>query len=95
MFLQLYCLHFTKNLTDFVTVHTLYINNAYADLSWRFKVLNHRSKDFYFFVYIFGWFSQEFLLESYRYACLANPASASDNLIGLDFYHWPVSFAEK
>ena len=64
-------------------------------VSWRYKVLNHRSKDFYFFMYIFGWFSQEFLLESYRYACLANPASASDNLIDLDFYRSPVSFAQK
>ena len=63
--------------------------------SWRSKVLNHRSKDFYFFMYIFGWFSQEFLLESYRYTCLANPASASDSLIGLDFYRSPVSFAQK
>ena len=60
-------------------------------VSWRSKVLNdHRSKDFYFFMYIFGRFSQEFLLKSYIYACLVNPASASDNLIGLDFYRSPA-----
>ena len=64
-------------------------------VSWRSKVLNKRSKDFYFFMYNFGWFSQEFPLESNRYACLDNPASASDNLIGLDFYRSPVSFAQN
>ena len=92
MFLQLYCLHLTKNFKDFVTNtnirHQSCICRPYlGDL----KYLNHRSKDFYFFMYIFGWFSQEFLLESYRYACLDNPASASDNLIGSDFYRLHVS----
>ena len=54
-------------------------------VSWRPKVLNHRSKDFYFFMYIFGWFSHDFSIGKYRYACFDNPASASDNLIGSDF----------
>ena len=65
-------------------------------VSWRSKVLNHRSKDFiFFFMYIFGWFLQEFPLEGYRYACLDNPPSASDNLIGSDACRSPVSFAQK
>ena len=64
-------------------------------VSWRSKVLNYRLMDFYYFMYIFGLFSQEFPLESYRYACIDNPASALDSLIGSDFYRSPVSFAQK
>ena len=44
MLLQLYCLHFTKNLKDFVT--NTYIKHQ--SVSCRSKVLNHRPKDFYF-----------------------------------------------
>ena len=54
-------------------------------VSWRSKDVNHRSEGFYFFHVYFGWFWREFPLESYRYACLDNPASTSDNLIGSDF----------
>ena len=94
MFLQLYCFHYKKNLKDFVTKHQTSIMHM-PTVSWQSKVLNHRSKNFYFFMYIFGWFTQEFPLESYRFACLDDPASASDNLIGSDFYRQPVSFAQK
>ena len=96
MFLQLYGLHFIKHLEDFAT--NTYIRHQscmcqpyHGDL----KVLNHRSKDFYFFMYIFGWFSREFPLENYRYACFDYPASASDDLIGLDFSWSSVNLAQK
>ena len=66
------------------------------------KVLNHRSKDFYFFFFFFfffhvffGWFSREFPLENYRYACFDYPASASDNLMGSDFSRSSVNLAQK
>ena len=96
MFLQLYGLHFIKHLKDFAA--NTYIRHQscmcrpyLGDL----KVLNHRSKDFYFFMYIFGWFSREFPLENYRYASFDYPASASDNLIGSDFSRSSVNLAQK
>ena len=52
-------------------------------ISLRSKVLNHRSNDFYFFMYIFGWFSQEFPLESYRYTCLEK------NSFSIRQFDWP------
>ena len=95
MFLPLYGLHFIKHLNDFAT--NTYIRHQscmcrpyLGDL----KVLNHRSKDFYFFMYSFGWFSREFPLENYRYACFDYPASASDNLIGSDFSRSSVNLAQ-
>ena len=96
MFLQLYSLHFIKYLKDFAT--SIYIRHQscmcrpyLGDL----KVLNHRSKDFYFFMYIFGWYSREFPLENNRYACFDYPASASDNLIGSDFSRSSLNLAQK
>ena len=62
-------------------------------VSWRSNVLNQRIS-FFSCIFLDG-SCKKFLLDNYRYACLANPASASDNLIGLDFYQSPVSFAQK
>ena len=91
MFLELYGLHFIKHLKDFAA--NTYIRHQscmcrpyHGDL----KALNHRSKDFYFFMYILGK-----LLENYRYACFDYPASASDNLIGSDFSRSSVNLAQK
>ena len=98
MFLQLYGLHLIKHLKDFAT--NTYIRHQscmcrpyLGDL----KFLNHRSKDFHFFMYIFGRFSREFPLENYNYACFdyMYPASASDNLIGSDFSRSSVNLAQK
>ena len=92
MFLQLYGLHFIKHLKDFVTNtcirHQSCMCRPYlGDL----KVLNHRSNDFYFFMYIFGWFLREFSLKNNRYVYFDYPVSASDNLIGSDFYRTSVT----
>ena len=85
MFLQLYGFHFIKHLKDFATnatnTHIRHQSCMYRPYLGDLKVLNHRSKDFYVFMYIFEWFSREFPLENYRYACFDYPASASDNLI--------------
>ena len=96
MFLQLYGLHFIKHLKDFATDtyirHQSCMCRPYlGDL----KVLNHRSKDFYFFMCIFEWFSREFPLENYRYACFDYPTSASDNLTGSDFSRSSVNLTQK
>ena len=91
MFLELYGLHFIKHLKDFAANTSCMCRPYHGDL----KVLNHRSKDYCFFMYILGWFSREFPLENYGYACFDYPASASDNLIGSDFSRSSVNLAQK
>ena len=100
MFLKLYGLHFIKHLKDFVTnIYIRHHSGMCRPYLGDLKVLNHRSKDFFFFFFFFLFFFSCIFLDgsrgSFHWIITDTHASASDNLIGSDFYRSSVRFAQK